>query len=49
MLILGVINSCKGNFMPCIINNNTLRLYTHKYLKNINIQYSMILLSSIPS
>ena len=49
-LIVGVINLCKGNFMPYIFYINTMKLYTqshHKYI--LNIQYSMILLKSTPS
>ena len=49
-LIVGVINLCKGNFIPCIFYINTLKLYTQKHHKYIlNIQYSMILLKSTPS
>ena len=36
MLILGVINLCKGNFMPCIFYINTLKLYIQKHHKYIN-------------
>ena len=49
MLIVDVINLCKGNFMPCIFYINTQKLYTQKHHKHINIQYSMILLKSTPS
>ena len=49
-LIVGVINLCKGNSIPCLFYINTLKLYTHNHHKYIlNIQYSMILLKSIPS
>ena len=41
MLILGVINLCKTNFLSCIFYNNTLKLYTQKYHKYINIQCSI--------
>ena len=31
MLIVGVINLCKGNFMPCIFYINTWKLYIQKH------------------
>ena len=31
MLVVDVINLCKGNFLPCVFYINTLKLYTQKH------------------